>query len=106
LSTCEYKKRLPEFAGNNVVSIKDILTTFLKFVDDLEVKYEDVLVKMFVQTLEWNARAWYKSLPTATIDGWEFFKRKFIAKWGDKEENSFLLVKFTSSRKNKNKIVS
>jgi hypothetical protein len=33
----------------------DHLTTFLKFVDDLEVEYEDVVMKMYMQTLEGNA---------------------------------------------------
>jgi hypothetical protein len=60
------------------------LTDFLKFVDDLEVEYEDVVMKMFVQTLEGDARTWYKSLPDASIDGWDSFQCKFMKKWGHK----------------------
>jgi hypothetical protein len=91
LPTGEYQKHLPKFAGNNTVLVDDHLTDFLKFVDDLEVEYEDVVMKMFVQTLEGDARTWYKSLPVASIDGWDSFKCKFTEKWGHKQDNSFLI---------------
>lgn len=41
--------------GNNAVTVEDHLNAFLKFVDDLDVKYEDVAMNMFVQTLEGDA---------------------------------------------------
>jgi hypothetical protein len=52
MSTGEYKKGLPKFVGNTVVFVEDQLTTFVKFIEDLEVEYEDDVMKMFVQTLE------------------------------------------------------
>jgi len=54
--TSEYRKCLPKFSGYNVVSVKDHLTHFLKFADNLEVEYEHVVMKMFMQTLEGDAR--------------------------------------------------
>lgn len=55
LLTGDYRKRLPKFSGNNAVTIEDLLEAFLKYVDDLEVEHEDVLMKMFVQTHEGDA---------------------------------------------------
>jgi hypothetical protein len=55
LPTGEYRDRLPKFAGNNAITVEDHLNAFLKFVDDLEVEHEDVVMKMFVQTLEGDA---------------------------------------------------
>jgi hypothetical protein len=101
----EYGKHLPKFAGNSAVSVQDHFTAFLKFVDNLEVEYEDLVMKMFMQTLEGDARTCYKSLPAACIDGWGSFKCKFTEKWGYKKDNSFLL-EFISIRKDKNEIVS
>jgi len=75
-----YCERLPKFVGNNVVVVEDHVSAFLKFIDDLKVEEEDVM-KMSVQTLEGDARAWYKSLPANSIDGWDSFKRQFTEKW-------------------------
>jgi len=47
-------------------------------VDDLEIEHEDVVMKLFVQTLEGDAHAWYKSLQAGSIDGWDLFQKKFI----------------------------
>jgi hypothetical protein len=69
--TGEYQKCLPKFAGNNAISVDDHLTNFLKFVDDLELGYENVVMKTFVQTLEGDTRMWYKFVHTASIDGWD-----------------------------------
>jgi hypothetical protein len=70
----EYGKHLPKFAGNSAVSVQDHFTAFLKFVDNLEVEYEDLVMKMFMQTLEGDAQTWYESLPVASTDGWNSFK--------------------------------
>jgi hypothetical protein len=69
----EYHKRLPLFAGKFGVLAKDHLVDFLKVVEDCEVEHEDVVMRMFVQTLEGNTRTWYKSLPGVSIDGWDSF---------------------------------
>lgn len=69
-----YRKWLLNFAKNNEISVNDHLSALLKFVDELEVKYQDVVMKMFVQILKGDARTWYKSLPNASIDGWKYFK--------------------------------
>jgi hypothetical protein len=75
------------FAGKFGVSVEDHLADFLKVVDDCEVEYEDVVMRMFVQTLEGDARIWYKSLPDASIDGWDSFQEKFTERWADKQDN-------------------
>jgi hypothetical protein len=77
LTTGEYGERLPKLAGNNAITFEDHVNTFLKFIDDLEVEHEDVVMKMFVQTIEGDAREWYKPLPTNSTDEWDSFKRQF-----------------------------
>jgi hypothetical protein len=47
-----YHKRLPLFAGKFGVSTEDHLVDFLKVVDDCD----DMVMRMFVQTLEGDAR--------------------------------------------------
>ena len=63
-----YRKWLLNVAKNNEIFVNDHLSALLKFVDELEVKYQDVVMKMFVQILKGDAQTWYKSLPN--IRGW------------------------------------
>jgi hypothetical protein len=65
----KYLKCLPLFAGRLGESIEDHLVSFSKLLDDFQVEHEDVVMRMFVSTLEGEARTWYKSLPDASING-------------------------------------
>jgi hypothetical protein len=100
LPTGEYRKRLPFFAGKFGVSVEDHLADFLKVVDDCEVEYKDVAMRMFVHTLKEDARTWYKSLLDASIDEWDSFQEKFTERWADKQDNFFLLKYFDNLKRN------
>jgi hypothetical protein len=52
LPVSEYHKHLSKFARNNALIVEDNLIVYLKFMDDLEVKVEDMIMKMCMQTLE------------------------------------------------------
>jgi hypothetical protein len=102
----EYRKHLPLFAREFGVLVEDHLADFFKVVDECDVEYEDVVMRMFVQTLEGDAQVWYKSLPDASIDGWDSFQEKFTERWVDKQDNSFLLKAFANLKKNENETVT
>eukprot|EP01018_Ginkgo_biloba_P005995 Gb_06784 [translate_table: standard] len=106
MPTREYKKDLLKFSGNSAVSVDDNLAQFYNVVENMEIEYEDVVMKMFVQTLEGEARAWYKSLGAGSVTGWEVFKIQFIAKWGDKLDSKFLLAELTGIEKRENETVA
>ena len=57
------------------MTVEDHLNAFLKFIDDLEVEHEDAVMKMFLQTLKGEARAWYKALLGNSIHGWDSFRQ-------------------------------
>jgi hypothetical protein len=63
-------------------------------------------MRMFVSTLEGEARTWYKSLPDASIDGWDSFQEKFIERWANKLDNSSLINAFTHFKKNGDETVT
>jgi hypothetical protein len=73
----KWLKRIPLFAGRSRESVEDHLVAFSKLLDDFEVEHEDVAMRMFLSTLEGEARTWYKSLPDASIDGWDSFEENF-----------------------------
>jgi hypothetical protein len=69
----KWLKHIPLFLGRLGGSVEDHLAKCLQVVGDFNVEHEDVVMRMFVSTLEWEARAWYKSLLYSSIDGWNSF---------------------------------
>jgi hypothetical protein len=51
----KWLKRIPLFAGRLGESVKDHLVKFLQVVGDFNVEHKDVVMRMFVSTLEWEA---------------------------------------------------
>jgi hypothetical protein len=73
LPTRKWLKRIPLFAGRLGESVNDHLDKFLQVVWEFNVEHEDVVMRMFVSTLEREARAWYKPLHDASLmDGIPF----------------------------------
>jgi hypothetical protein len=99
LPTRKWLKCIPLFAGGSRESVEDHLVAFSKLLDDFEVEHEDVAMRIFVSTLKGEARAWYKSLPDASIDGWDSFQVKFIQQWAKTRQFS-LIHGFDNIRKN------
>ena len=79
----KWLKCIPLFAGKSGESIKDHLDKCLQVVWEFNVEHEDVVMRMFVSTLEGEARTWYKSLLDASIDRCESLQENFIERWMD-----------------------
>jgi ubiquinone biosynthesis protein Coq4 len=82
------------------------LVKFLQVVGDFDVEREDVVMMMFVPTLKREARAWYKSLPDASIDRWDSFQdNKFTERWTNTHDIFFLCTVFSIIKKHESEIV-
>lgn len=73
----ELKDKLQKFASNNAISAEEHLKSFGDMIDDYKISNEDVIMKLFVQSLVDDARDWYKGLPINNINSWEEFKNCF-----------------------------
>jgi hypothetical protein len=93
------------FAGRSGLSIEDHLAKFLQVVGDFDVEHEDVVMRMFVLTLEEEARAWYKSLPNDFINGWDSFQDKFTERWENTQDIFFLYTVFSIIKKHESETV-
>lgn len=45
--------------------------------NDYEVEHEDVVMKLFVQSLKEDAKDWYRRLPDNSVSSWEDFEKCF-----------------------------
>jgi hypothetical protein len=63
----EWGDFLPMFIERKEDNHAHHLIMFHQCMDQLDIHHEDVLMKMFMYSLEGDARGWYRSLPPSSI---------------------------------------
>ena len=101
----EMRKRLPKFSRNNSITSEDHLRIFLDMMSDYEVEAEDVMMKLFVQSLTKDAREWFKRLPESSIWDWKDIEYCFKEQYGDKLNQSYILTEFNNIKRFPNESV-
>lgn len=62
MPTREYQKYMPKFTGTEGVSAEEHLESFYSYVDNLDISEDDVWMTVFVQSLDGEARKWFREL--------------------------------------------
>jgi hypothetical protein len=63
----DYMRYLPRFNGDGEVTVEENLSSFYSFADNFNVEHADVWMKLFVRSLNGEARKWFRSLPPNSI---------------------------------------
>ena len=61
------------------------LATFYNYVDNQNIEHEDVWTRLFVQSLDGEARKWFGNVPVGSIAGIEALDEAFLKQWGDQK---------------------
>jgi hypothetical protein len=72
------KGTLKEFSGDRTIDAKRHLHVFLDVCDFHRVEYDDVMVRLFLQTLSRRAYEWYTTLPSISIFSFNNLKAMFL----------------------------
>jgi len=73
----EYLKILPFFTGEDEQTTKNHVSVFCNFAENLNVEQLDVVLRLFIQELDGEARKWFKGLPNNSIISWEEMEHLF-----------------------------
>jgi hypothetical protein len=73
----EWGDYLPRFIGDDHDHPAQHLIDFHQCMDQLDINHEDALLKMFMYSLEGDARQWYRSLPISNILSLKDFHASF-----------------------------
>jgi hypothetical protein len=89
------KKWFPRFTGGNGERADFHIDEFYSYfrlhpVDD---DAEDVVMKLFSNTLHGNAKKWYDNLPNASITSMNQLEEVFLEEWGIQSEDISVLLK-------------
>jgi hypothetical protein len=97
-------EKLPSFQGNDVVSAKVHLKSFMRCINkwcDAH-DHEDVKMKLFVVSLEDDASDWYEDCPNNKFATLKDLLDAFTKRWEEKRDHRHLLVALNTIKKNEN----
>jgi len=97
----DYQKYMPKFTSAEGVSAKEHLESFYSYADNLDINEDDVWMRFFVQSLDGEARKWFRELTPRSIADIEALDDVFLKHWGDKKDLLYYHTEFGNlQRKN------
>jgi hypothetical protein len=91
----DWQRYLPKFKDQEGDDVAFHLIKFHMHIHRLEVKFpEDYLMKMFMATLEEEARSWYEGLPSASLFSLEYFYSVFCVNYKESYPSLVLVENF------------
>jgi ribonuclease HI len=90
----DYMKYFPRFNGEGGVTAEEHLNSFYSFADNFNVEHADVWMRLFVQSLDGEARKWFRSFPPNSIADIEALDDTFLRHWGDKKDFLYYITEF------------
>ena len=93
---------LPKFEPSEGILMDDHLQSFYLALEGLRAtEHQDVVCRLFLDTLKGKAASWYFSLPTNSITNWNFFERLFPSKYGIQKTHAALMKWLIALKKEK-----
>jgi hypothetical protein len=90
----DYLKCMLQFTGEGDVTAEEHLLSFYRFAEIRAIENEDVWMRDFVQSLDGNARDWFKDLPPRYIDRIDALDDSFLRHWGNKKYFLYCIIEF------------
>jgi hypothetical protein len=90
----DYMKYFPRFNGEGGVIVEEHLSSFYSFADNFNVEHANIWMRLFVQSLDGEARKWFRSFPPNSIVGIEALDDTFLRHWGDNKDFVYYISKF------------
>ena len=67
MPTGDYLKYIPKFTGEGDFTAEEHLEAFYSYAENINIEQEDVWTRVFVQSLDGQARKWFKELPVGLV---------------------------------------
>lgn len=78
----DYMDFLPRYNGENGAIPDERLDAFHDYMDKLNVQFEDVQMRLFVQSLEGEPKKHFRDLAVGSITSWHILESWFHETWG------------------------
>jgi hypothetical protein len=101
----DYMKYFPRFNGEGEVTGEEHLNYFYNFADNFNVEHADVWMRLFVHSLNGEARKWFKSIPPNSIVDIDALDDTFLRHWGDNKDYLYYITKFGALKRKQGEFV-
>jgi hypothetical protein len=106
LPAIDYMKYLPRYNVEGEVTVEEHLVAFYSFAENFNIEYEDVWMRLFVQSLDGEVRKWLRGLPPASIADIEVLGENFIKQWGDRRYYLYYITEFGALKRKNGESIS
>ena len=106
MPTGDYLKYMPKFTGEGYFTVEENLEAFYSYVENINIEQEDVWTRVFVQSLDGQARKWFKELPDGSVVGIESLDDIFLKHWGERRDHLYNITEFRNLRRENGESVS
>jgi hypothetical protein len=86
--------------------LKKHLQDFEHFIDLFEVEHDDVCMRAFSQSLQGDAKEWFRNLQPESISSWEELKDVFLKFWGERKSWDQHLAEFHAMKRQRDETIS
>jgi len=106
MPTAEYHKYRPKFIGTEGVTAEEHLKSFYSYADNLDISEDDVWMRVFIQSLDGEARKWFKELSPRSIEDIKALDDAFLKHWGDKKDLLYYHAEFGNLKRENRELLS
>ena len=106
MPTGDYQKYMPKFTGAEEYTAEEHIEAFYAYAENINITEEDVWTRVFVQSLDGQARKWFKDLPANSITGIEQLDEAFLKYWGERRDLLYYMSEFGSLKRKDGESVS
>jgi ribonuclease HI len=106
MPTGDYQKYMPKFTGSGDYTVEEHIEAFYAYAENINISEEDVWTRIFVQSLDGQARKWFKELPANSVAGIEQLDEVFLKHWGERRDLLYYITEFGNLRRENGESVS
>jgi hypothetical protein len=106
MPTGDYQKYMPKFTGAGEYTAEEHIEAFYAYAENINISEEDVWTRVFVQSLDGQARKWFKELPANSITGIEQLDEVFLKHWGERRDLLYYISEFGNLKREDGESVS
>ena len=106
MPTGDYLKYMPKFTWEGDFTDEEHLEAFYNYAENINIEQEDVWTRVFVQSLDGQARKWFKELPIGSIAGIEALDDIFLKHWGERRDHLYYITEFSNLKRENGESIS
>ena len=92
MPTRDYLKYMSKFTGEGDFTAEEHLEDFYSYDENINIEQEDVWTRVFVQSLDGQARKWFKELPVGSVASIEALDYVFLKHWGERGDHLYYIT--------------